>query len=111
MQTKRLGEFEMVLLLAILRLPDRAYGASILREIEAQTQRTVALGAVYKTLARLEAKGLVRSFVGEPTPERGGRRKRFYQLNESAKLRIEATLSDLRGLTQGLDAELPGGAL
>src|SRR5918999_5537588 len=73
--TGPLGEFEQITLLALLRLEPEAYGASIQREIEARTGRAVLLGAVYTTLDRLERKGLVVSWMGAPTAERGGRRK------------------------------------
>src|SRR5262249_5218205 len=75
-----LGEFEQMVLLALVRLGPDAYGATIRREIEARTGRDLAISAVYVTLDRLETKGLVRSRVGEPTPERGGRRRRHFVL-------------------------------
>ena len=78
--TNPLGEFEQMTLLALLRLEPDAYGASIRREIEERAGRAVLLGAVYTTLDRMERKGLVSSWVGDPTPERGGRRKKFYRL-------------------------------
>jgi len=67
-----LGEFEHIVLLAVLRLSDQAYGVTVLREIAARTRREVSIGAVYATLDRLEAKGYVQSRTGDPTPERGG---------------------------------------
>ena len=73
-----LGEFEHMIVLALLRLEDRAYGVTVRQEIESRTQREVSIGAVYATLERLETKGYVRSHRGEPTPERGGRSKRFF---------------------------------
>jgi PadR family transcriptional regulator PadR len=75
--TPLLGEFEQVVLLAILRLDDDAYGVTIRSEIATCTGREPAPGALYTTLDRLEEKGLVRSRMGEPTPERGGRPKRY----------------------------------
>lgn len=74
------GEFEQLVLLALLRLGTDAYGASVRREIEARAGRTIAISAVYTTLHRLEQKGFVRSRMGEPTPERGGRRRRHFEL-------------------------------
>lgn len=75
-----LTDFELMLLLATLRVGDEAYGVTIAREIEASGGRTVMLGAVYAGLDRLEANGLMASTVGEPTPERGGRAKRYFQV-------------------------------
>jgi len=76
-----LGEFEHIVILALLRLADRAYGVTVRQEIEERTGREVSIGAIYATLDRLEAKGYVKSVVGEPTPERGGRSKRFFCVN------------------------------
>ena len=80
--TKRdyLGNFELMVMLALLRLGEDAYGVPILREIEERGGREVALGSVYATLGRLEEKGLVTSKLGEPTPERGGRAKRYFRV-------------------------------
>ncbi len=75
-----LTDFELMLLLAVLRIGDEAYGVPIAREIEAFGERTVMLGAVYAGLERLEANGLVSSTVGSPTPERGGRAKRYFRV-------------------------------
>jgi DNA-binding PadR family transcriptional regulator len=75
-----LGEFELLVLLAAMRLGKDAYGVSIRKEIETRTARVLTHGALYTTLDRLENKGLLRSRVGDPTPERGGRAKRYYQI-------------------------------
>ena len=75
-----LGEFEQITLLAVARLRDDAYGVGLRQEIEARSLRPVAMGSVYAALDRMERKGFVRSRVGEPTAERGGRAKRFYEL-------------------------------
>lgn len=77
---KLLGTFELILLAALARLGDNAYGASILREIEERTGRVPAKGATYTTLGRLEVKGLVSSRWGEAIPERGGRAKRYFRI-------------------------------
>jgi DNA-binding PadR family transcriptional regulator len=74
---KTLGEFEQIVLLAILRLGEEAYGVTIRGEIAARTGRDPSPGALYTTLARLEDKGLLKSKLGDPTPDRGGRAKRF----------------------------------
>ena len=79
-----LGEFEQLVLLAVLRLGEDAYGAAIRRELVECAGRDASPGAIFTTLERLEARGLVRSRFGEPTPERGGRRKRYYQLRAEA---------------------------
>ena len=75
-----LGEFEQLVLFALLRLEDEAYGTSIRRELKERARRDASPGAIFTTLERLEARGFVTSRFGEPTPERGGRRKRFYRL-------------------------------
>jgi PadR family transcriptional regulator, regulatory protein PadR len=78
-----LTDFELMLLLAILRVGDEAYGVPIAREIESLGERTIMLGTVYTGLDRLEANGLVSSSVGAPTPERGGRAKRYFRVTPS----------------------------
>lgn len=98
-----LGEFEHVVLLAVLRLRDQAYGVTVRREIEARTQREVSIGAIYATLARLETKGYVRSHAGDPTPERGGRSKRFFRVTAQGVAAVNRTQLALRSLTEGLD--------
>ena len=75
-----LGQFQQQLLYALLRLGDRAYGMRIWQELEERTKSPVAIGAVYATLERLERKGFVSSRLGDPTPRRGGRAKRYYSL-------------------------------
>ena len=76
----RLGRFEELVLLALVRFTEDPYAVPIRREIEERTGRKVSYGALYTTLERLEQKGYVRSWVGIPTPERGGRAKRYYQI-------------------------------
>jgi len=75
-----LGEFEQIVLLAILRLGDDAYGVPIRREIEKQAGRKTTVGALYSTLDRLEAKGFVGSWFADPTNERGGRSRRYFRV-------------------------------
>ena len=88
---RSLGEFEQMILFALLALGDEAYGASIRREIEERTGREVSPGAVYTVLDRLERSSLVSSYTGEPTTERGGRRRKHYRLRpEGARLHAEA---------------------
>jgi PadR family transcriptional regulator PadR len=102
-----LGEFEHIVILALLRLADRAYGVTVRREIEARTGREVSIGAIYATLGRLEAKGYVKSQFGEPTPERGGRSKRFFRVTAKGVTAVNRTHRAIQNLTQGL--ELMGG--
>jgi DNA-binding PadR family transcriptional regulator len=101
-----LGEFEQLVLLALLRLRDDAYGLAVCREIEKRARREVTLGAVYKTLLRMEEKGLVAARVGEPIAERGGRRKKFYRLLPAGERALARSLGALRGLAAGLGKEL-----
>ena len=97
-----LGEFEHIVVLALLRLEDRAYGVTVRQEIEFRTRREVSIGAVYATLARLETKGFVRSFRGDPTPERGGRSKRFFRVTASGVEAVSRTQWALKSMTEGL---------
>jgi DNA-binding PadR family transcriptional regulator len=106
-ESSPLGEFEQLILLAILRLGDSAYGVSIRQEIADHARRTVAPGALYTTLERLEAKSLITSTVGDPTPVRGGRSKRFYQVTKEGSTRLAAAQSAFQRMLQGL--ELIGG--
>ncbi|MGW8267491.1 MAG: PadR family transcriptional regulator [Longimicrobiales bacterium] len=100
------GEFELLVLLAILRLNDEAYGVTIREEVEKETSRTLTLGAVYKTLGRLEGKGYLRTRVAPPTRERGGRRKKLYDLTPTGLEAARRSLADLRQLARGLEPEL-----
>ncbi len=101
-----LGEFEQLVLLALLRLREHAYGVTIRREISRRARRAVTLGAVYKTLLRMEEKGLVVSRTGEPTAERGGRRKKFYRALPGGERALARSLAGLRGMAAGLGKEL-----
>lgn len=100
-----LGEFEQLVLLALIRLGHDAYGVTICEDIADRTRRDVSLGAVYKTLERLEDKGLVSSRLGEPTPERGGRRKKHYRLVAAGQRALKHSISGLRSMTEGLDSD------
>ena len=97
------GEFEQLVLLALMRVGSEAYGVAIRDEIERQTGRTVALGAVYTTLLRLENKRLVASRLGEPTPQRGGRRKKYYRPLATGRRELAASIEALRSMTRGLN--------
>ena len=94
----RLGHFEHQLLLAVMRVGDEAYGMTIRRELAAHTGREIAVGAIYTALARLEARGLVQSRLGEPTPERGGKAKRFYRVLAPGKRAAARAQAILLGL-------------
>jgi PadR family transcriptional regulator PadR len=101
-----LGDFEQLVLLGVLQSGDDAYGVPVWRAIETKAARKVSLAAVYKTLDRLEAKGAVRSHVGEPTAERGGRAKRVYQVTPPGLRALRASLSAVRRMSAGLDGVL-----
>jgi PadR family transcriptional regulator, regulatory protein PadR len=73
-----LGEFELMVMLALIRLGDEAYGVPVSRELEKRRGREVSLGSIYAALDRLEQKGLICSCLGDPTPERGGKAKRYF---------------------------------
>jgi DNA-binding PadR family transcriptional regulator len=77
-----LGEFDLMMLLAVIHLGDEAYGVTISQELEASRGRDVSLGSVYAALERLETKGLVESILGDPTPERGGKAKRYFRITK-----------------------------
>ena len=101
-----LGEFEQLVMLAVLRLDDEAYGTSIREELKVRAERDVSPGAIFTTLERLEARGLMTSRYGEPTPERGGRRKRFYQLSPDGRRALSRSLRTVRRMARGLDPKL-----
>src|SRR5919109_5557064 len=97
-----LTDFELMILLAVLRLGDEAYGVPIAREIETTGGRSVVLGAVYAALDRLERNGLVSSAIGDPTPERGGRAKRFFRVTPRGIRAIKETQKALIALWNGI---------
>jgi DNA-binding PadR family transcriptional regulator len=98
-----LGEFEHIIVLALLRLEDRAYGVTVRQEIEFRIKREVSIGAVYATLDRLETKGYVKSHHGDPTPERGGRSKRFFRVTAKGVAAVNRSHRALQSMTEGLD--------
>ena len=100
------GEFELLVLLAILRLEGSAYGVTIREMVEEETSRILTLGTVYKTLGRLEAKGYVSTSIAPPTKERGGRRKKLYRLTTPGLEAARQSLSDLRQLSRGLEPQV-----
>jgi DNA-binding PadR family transcriptional regulator len=102
MAADTLGEFEQVVLMAILRLGEAAYGVSIRQEITACTQREPSPGALYTTLDRLEERGFVTSRFGDPTPQRGGRAKRFFQVTPQGIASIARVQRDYQKLLRGI---------
>jgi PadR family transcriptional regulator PadR len=101
-----LGEFEQIVLIAVLRLGDQAYAIPVREEIEARTGRTVARGALYTALDRLESKRCLRSRMSDPLPERGGRSRRYYSVTPAGVAAIRASRESLLKLWQGLDGLL-----
>jgi len=97
-----LGEFEQIVLLAILRLDDDAYGVTIRDEIAARTDRDPSPGALYTTLDRMDEKGLVTSRFGQPTPERGGRAKRYFRVTAKGEAAVARAQRAYQQLLQGL---------
>jgi PadR family transcriptional regulator PadR len=94
------GEFELMVLLAVIYLGDEAYGVPISRELEKHRMRVVSVGSVYATLERLEVKGLVASNLGEPTPERGGKAKRYFRITKEGLRQVHETRRALTRLWQ-----------
>jgi DNA-binding PadR family transcriptional regulator len=101
-----LGDFEQLVLLGILRLGDGAYGAAIRQEIHARSGRDVSINAVYTTLDRLERKGLLRSWDGEPTAQRGGRRRKFYALRPAGVTALRQAYRAFTGMAAGFEDHL-----
>jgi DNA-binding PadR family transcriptional regulator len=98
-----LGEFEQIVLLAVLRLGDEAYAIPIREEIAARTGRAVARGALYTALERLESKRCLRSRMSAPLAERGGRSRRYYSVTPAGLAAVRSTRQSLLSLWQGLD--------
>jgi DNA-binding PadR family transcriptional regulator len=97
-----LGEFEQIVLAALLRLGENAYGMAVRREIEERATRQTSIGAVYATLERLESKGYVSSYEGDPTPERGGRAKRFFRIESDGMRVLRESQETMRRMMAGL---------
>jgi PadR family transcriptional regulator, regulatory protein PadR len=104
-----LSDFELVVLLAVLRVGEDAYGVPIAQEIEETTGRTVAVAAVYAALQRLESRGLVSSVLGDPTASRGGRAKRFFRVTGKGTKEAREAQRAFIALWQGIP-QLKGGA-
>jgi DNA-binding PadR family transcriptional regulator len=101
-----LGEFEQLILLALVRLGTDAYGVRMRKEIEARTGREISAGAIYTALERLEGRGFVSSHLGEPTPERGGRRKKYYRLEAAGAGALKRSYEAFSQMTKGLGPRL-----
>ena len=103
-----LGDFEQLVLLGVARLEtqDASYGAAIRQEIHARSGRDVSINAVYTTLDRLETKGILKSWVGEPTPQRGGRRRKFYALRPAGVSALRQAYRAFTAMADGLQNRL-----
>jgi PadR family transcriptional regulator, regulatory protein PadR len=105
-QSAPLGDFEQLVLLGVMRLDEAAYGAAIRQEIHERSGRDVSINAVYTTLDRLERKGLLRSWAGEPTAQRGGRRRKFYALRPAGAAALRQAYHAFTAMAGGLEPRL-----
>ena len=103
-----LGEFEHIVLLALIHLKDDAYGMTIRMEIDERIGRSVSIGAVYTTLERLETKGFITSKMGEATPQRGGKAKKYFAITPAGKSKLQEARKNLEIMWQGLNPEILG---
>ena len=103
-----LGDFEQLVLLGVARLElqESAYGAAIRQEIHARSGRDVSINAVYTTLDRLESKGFLKSWIGDPTPQRGGRRRKFYALRPAGVAALRHAYRAFTAMADGLQSQL-----
>ena len=100
-----LGEFEHLILLAVYRLGADAYGVPVIREVEERTGRSVTQAAAYLTLRRLEDKGFIKSRLGEPTAERGGRAKRYFEITGAGTAQLRDSRAALAKMWEGVSPE------
>ena len=107
---EHLGEFEHIVLLAVLRLGADAYGVPIRSEIEHRTGRSLTVGALYRTLDRLEHKGYVNSWFSDPTPERGGRSRRYFSVRPLGLRTLRASRDALAAMWEGLEPQVTRGS-
>jgi PadR family transcriptional regulator PadR len=107
---EHLGDLEQIVLLAVLRLGEDAYGVPIRLEIEQRTGRSITVGALYRTLDRLEAKGYVSSWFGDPTPQRGGRSKRYFKVRPLGLRTLRASRDALSAMWEGLEPSVTRGS-
>jgi PadR family transcriptional regulator, regulatory protein PadR len=103
------GEFELYVMLALAQQGDEAYGVTIRREIEDRTGRTVVIGAVYATLARLEEKGLVQFRISDPQPVQGGRARKYFTLTAAGRRALRHSTAMLARMMAGLSPDFRGG--
>ncbi len=103
-----LGEFEQMVLLALLRLKEHAYGVTVRQEIQSRTNRSVAIGAVYACLERLERKGYVVSSISDPQPVPGGRSRKYFRFTRAGSEAMQQSREMVQRMTEGLsvDSEL-----
>ena len=109
--SRLLGEFEQLLLFAVLNLGDEAYGVELRKGIEERTGRRISPGAVYTAMDRLEAKGLVKSWLGDDTPARGGRRRKFFEVTPSGATQLLGSYTALQSMADGAMPKLRKAAL
>ena len=100
------GEFELFVLLALVRLGNGAYGAAIRREIRERTVRDASVGTVYMTLGRLEKKKMIASYVGIPSPQRGGRRRKHYLIDGAGQKALGRAWRAFTAMGEGIEGEL-----
>jgi DNA-binding PadR family transcriptional regulator len=101
-----LGELEQLVLLALIRLGNGAYGVTIRAEIRGRTGRDVSEGGIYMTLGRLEKKSMIASYVGLPTHQRGGRRRRHYLIDKAGERALGRAYRALRAMSEGIESGL-----
>jgi DNA-binding PadR family transcriptional regulator len=104
-----LGDLEQIVMLATLRLDGDGYGVTIQEAIRRATRRELTMGTIHKTLVRLEAKGMIASRMGDPSPVRGGRAKRFYKVTPAGLKALRASMNAIRRLADGLAVGLEPG--
>jgi DNA-binding PadR family transcriptional regulator len=104
-----LGDLEQIVMLATLRLDGDGYGVTIQEAIRRATRRDLTMGTIHKTLVRLEAKGMIASRMGDPSPVRGGRAKRFYRVTPAGLKALRASMNAIRRLADGLAVGLEPG--
>jgi DNA-binding PadR family transcriptional regulator len=97
-----LGDLEQLVLLALLRLGEEAYGVTVREELSRVARRHASYATIYSTLDRLETKGLVKAWLGDPTPERGGRRKRFFALTAAGDKALRQSLGAMERMARGV---------
>jgi len=103
-----LGEFEQLIMLAVLRLGTNAYGVAIRRQIQDQTGRNVAAGAIYTALGRLENRGFVESRMGDAAPERSGQRRKYYTVLPEGAAVLYRSYTHVHSMAEGLVPQLAG---